>query len=133
AMAEAFEGAHDDLAEWMIVALEAAEAEGGDIRGKQSAALLVVQGEMTGKPWATRPFDLRVDDHAQPLPELRRLLAVARSYAPSGEAERMVRDESLGEERFHVAQEKFEQALALSWAMLGNMELVFWGAVGLAS
>jgi uncharacterized Ntn-hydrolase superfamily protein len=133
AMATAFEGATGDLAERLMVALEAAEAEGGDIRGKQSAALVVVQGEMTGKPWNARPFDLRVDDRPEPLPELRRLLAVARAYGFSSEAEGIMRDESLGEDRFRAAQEKFEQALSLAWAMPGNMELVFWGAVGLAS
>src|SRR5207248_298246 len=63
AMAAAFEGAAGDLAERLMLALEAAEAEGGDIRGKQSAALVVVEGEMTGTPWNARPFDLRVDDY----------------------------------------------------------------------
>jgi uncharacterized Ntn-hydrolase superfamily protein len=124
AMAVAFEGAAGDLAERMMVALEAAEAEGGDIRGKQSAALVVAQGEMTGKPWSARPLDLRVDDHTQPLPELRRLLAVARAYRYSGEAEMIMQDESLGEIRFPAAQSKFEQVLSLSWARPGNMELV---------
>jgi len=133
AMAVAFEGASGDLAERMMVALEAAEAEGGDIRGKQSAALVVVQGETTGRPWAARPFDLRVDDHPEPLPELRRLIAVSRAYAYRGEAERIMQDESLGEKRFAAARETLEQALALSWAMPSNQELVFWAAVSFAN
>jgi uncharacterized Ntn-hydrolase superfamily protein len=133
AMAEAFEGARGDLAERMMVALEAAEVEGGDIRGKQSAALLVAQGEMTGRPWDGRPFDLRVDDHAEPLPELRRLLGVARAYHYADEAERIMDDASLGEKRLGMAAETFGRALEFGWAMPGNMELVFWGAIGLAS
>jgi len=74
AMARAFEAATGDLAERLMAALEAAEAEGGDIRGRQSAALLVVKAHSTGRPWADRRFDLRVEDHPEPLPELRRLL-----------------------------------------------------------
>lgn len=133
AMAEAFEGAKGDLAERIMLSLEAAEVEGGDIRGKQSAAILVVQGEMTGRPWAARLFDLRVEDHAEPLPELRRLLGVARAYHFSDEAERIADDESLGEARWKQAADMFMQAMDYSWAMPGNMELVFWGAIGLAS
>jgi uncharacterized Ntn-hydrolase superfamily protein len=133
AMGEAFEGAKGDLAERMMLALEVAEVEGGDIRGKQSAALLVVEGEMTGRPWNARPFDLRVDDHAEPLPELRRLLGVARAYSYADEAERIAGESSLGEKRWGLAAEMFQQALGYSWAMPGNMALVFWGAIGLAS
>jgi uncharacterized Ntn-hydrolase superfamily protein len=133
AMAVAFEGAKGDLAERIMLALEAAEVEGGDIRGKQSAALLVVQGEMTGRPWAARLFDLRVEDHAEPLPELRRLLGVARAYRYSDEAERIMDDESLGDARWKMSADMFKEALDYSWAMPGNMELVFWAGVGLAS
>ena len=72
AMAKAFEGSTGNpLAERLLLALEAAQEEGGDIRGKQSAALLVVSAEATGKPWVDRKVDLRVDDHATPLQELR--------------------------------------------------------------
>jgi uncharacterized Ntn-hydrolase superfamily protein len=80
AMAAAFEGAPGDLAERMLAALDAAEAAGGDIRGRQSAALVVVSGKPTGRPWQGRVFDLRVDDHAEPLRELRRLVATQRAY-----------------------------------------------------
>ena len=133
AMAEAFEGAKGDLAERMMVALEAAEAQGGDIRGKQSAALLVVSGEMTGAPWRSRPFDLRVDDHPEPLPELRRLLGVARAYRYAGEAGEIVRDEALGTERFEISRRKFAQATQYSQDMRGNVELLFWRAADLVS
>jgi len=80
AMAEAFEGAEGDLAERMMAALEAAQAEGGDIRGSQSAAILVVPGVSEGSPWRERTVDLRVEDDPLPLEELRRLLGVHRAY-----------------------------------------------------
>lgn len=80
AMAQAFRSAKGDLAERMLVALEAAEAAGGDIRGRQSAALVVVSGKPTGRAWVDRVFDLRVDDAAEPLRELRRLVKIQRAY-----------------------------------------------------
>ncbi|MFQ5525839.1 MAG: DUF1028 domain-containing protein [Thermoanaerobaculia bacterium] len=80
AMAAAFEQAKGDLAERLTVALEAGEREGGDIRGRQSAAILVVPGTSEGSPWRERTVDLRVDDHSEPLVELRRLLNVHRTY-----------------------------------------------------
>jgi uncharacterized Ntn-hydrolase superfamily protein len=133
AMAEAFEGSRGDLAERMMVALEAAEAEGGDIRGKQSAALLVVQGEMLGRPWQARPFDLRVDDHPEPLPELRRLLDVARAYAYGREAREILEREGLGrEERLGMAKAAFGKMQALQGSMPGNVEYLYWWANDLA-
>jgi uncharacterized Ntn-hydrolase superfamily protein len=80
AMARAFESAEGDLAERLIAALEAAQREGGDIRGQQSAALLVVRAAPTGRVWEDRLVDLRVEDHAEPLVELRRLLRLQRAY-----------------------------------------------------
>lgn len=80
AMAEAYESASGDLAERMLLALEAAERAGGDIRGRQSAAILIVRAETSGKPWADRTFDLRVEDHPDPLGELRRLVRLQRGY-----------------------------------------------------
>jgi uncharacterized Ntn-hydrolase superfamily protein len=80
AMARAFEAAKGDLAERLLAALDAAEGEGGDIRGRQSAALVVVKGKSTGRPWADRLFDLRVEDHPDPLKELRRLVQMQRAY-----------------------------------------------------
>jgi len=79
AMSKAFESTKGDLAERMLAALDAAQAAGGDIRGRQSAALIVVAGKSTGKPW-DRIFDLRVDDNAEPLKELRRLVVLQRAY-----------------------------------------------------
>jgi uncharacterized Ntn-hydrolase superfamily protein len=76
-MADAFEAASGPLAGRLLAALDAAEAAGGDWRGMQAAGLLVVEGE--GKPWET-VYDLRVDDHPEPLTELRRLLDLAEGY-----------------------------------------------------
>jgi uncharacterized Ntn-hydrolase superfamily protein len=80
AMAKAYAEAKGDLADRMLAALDAAQSVGGDIRGKQSAALIVVAAKSTGRPWQDRIFDLRVDDAPQPLDELRRLVALQRAY-----------------------------------------------------
>jgi uncharacterized Ntn-hydrolase superfamily protein len=80
AMAAAYEKATGSLARRLLDALDAAEAEGGDFRGAQSAAILVVKGEPTGFPWKGRVSNLRVDDHADPLGELRRLLEREEDY-----------------------------------------------------
>jgi uncharacterized Ntn-hydrolase superfamily protein len=80
AMAKAFEESKGDLAERMLAALDAAQAVGGDIRGRQSAALIVVEGKRQKGSWEGRIFDLRVDDAAEPLKELRRLVALQRAY-----------------------------------------------------
>jgi uncharacterized Ntn-hydrolase superfamily protein len=125
AMAEAYEQSHGDFAERLMAALEAAEAEGGDIRGRQSAALLVVAGESSGPPWRERLIDLRVEDHPQPLPELRRLLQVHRAY------QRMNRgDEELAGDRVEEAMREYAAAAELA---PDNLELRYWQAVTLAS
>ncbi len=85
AMADAFRSGSGDLADRLVAALRAAEAEGGDVRGRQSAALLIVPRE--GPAWATR-FDLRVDDDRAPLDELERLLRLARAYEAFDRSER---------------------------------------------
>ncbi len=77
AMAEAYRATEGPLADRLMAALRAAEAEGGDVRGRQSAALLVVPA--SGPPWASR-YDLRVEDDRAPLDQLARLLRVARAY-----------------------------------------------------
>jgi uncharacterized Ntn-hydrolase superfamily protein len=81
AMAVAFASADGDLADRLMAALRAAEAEGGDVRGRQSAALLIVPGD--GPRWAKR-FDVRVEDHRAPLEELDRVLRLARAYEAFG-------------------------------------------------
>jgi uncharacterized Ntn-hydrolase superfamily protein len=80
AMAETYRSANGELVDRLLVALDAAEAEGGDIRGRQSAALLIVEAKSTGQPWSDKVFDLRVDDAPEPLLELRRLVDVSRAY-----------------------------------------------------
>ena len=80
AMSAAFENTKGDLAERMLAALDAAQTAGGDIRGKQSAALIVVTGKPTGQAWKDRTFDLRIDDSSDPLKELRRLVKLQRAY-----------------------------------------------------
>ena len=95
-----------DLAERLMTALEAAEAEGGDVRGRQSAALLVVPA--AGEPWQFR-VDLRVEDHPDPVGELRRLLGLQRAYELAGEA-----DELMGESRFDEAAGRYVRAAELA-------------------
>lgn len=80
AMIEAYRRSDGDLAERLMAAMEAAEAAGGDIRGSQGAALLVVDGVRVADPWNHKPVDLRVDDHADPIAELRRLLGYRRAF-----------------------------------------------------
>jgi uncharacterized Ntn-hydrolase superfamily protein len=125
AMAAAFEGTDAPLAERMMAALEAAEAEGGDIRGKQSAAMLVVAGTNTGRPWDDRIIDLRVEDAAEPLPELRRLLRIKRAYMTAGDADQL---EESGDK--HAAAAKLQEALAIAPEMI---ELRFMAGVTMVS
>ncbi len=80
AMKTAYERGAGDLGDRLVAALEAAQAAGGDIRGQQSAALLVVSGERSEQPWQGRLIDLRVEDHPAPVVELKRLLRLHRAY-----------------------------------------------------
>jgi uncharacterized Ntn-hydrolase superfamily protein len=80
AMLEAYRSSSGELADRLVAALEAAEREGGDIRGRQSAALMVVAPRATGQPTEDRPVDLRVEDHPDPVAELRRLAELRRTY-----------------------------------------------------
>lgn len=125
AMARAFEAARGDLADRMLAALDAAQGQGGDIRGRQSAALVVVRGESTGKPWADRLFDLRVDDHPEPLRELRRLVRLQRAYNHMNAGDAAVeRKDNEGALREYSAAERL---------VPDNIEMVYWHAVALAN
>ena len=125
AMAKAFENNEGDLADKMMATLDAAEAEGGDIRGKQSAAMLIVTGEPTGVPWKDTVLDLRVEDHPKPLEELRRLIRINRAYKHANKGDH------------YLELEDIEKALA-EYEMAAqyypeNPELSFWSAITLAS
>lgn len=125
AMTRAYELAKGDLADRMMAALEAAEREGGDIRGKQSAALLVVSGDGSEPAWAGRLVDLRVEDHTAPLVEMRRLLTVARAYRLMNKG-----DEHMANGDVEKASAAYSGAARL---VPDNHETVFWHAVALAS
>jgi uncharacterized Ntn-hydrolase superfamily protein len=125
AMSRAFEAAKGDLADRMLAALDAAQAAGGDIRGRQSAALIVVTGKPTGKPWIDRTFDLRVDDNPEPLKELRRLVVLQRAYNHMNAGDLAVeRKDNQG------ALREYSAAAALA---PGNVEMVYWHAVALVN
>ena len=125
AMSKAFERARGGLADRLMAALDAAQEAGGDIRGKQSASMLVVKAEGSGKPWADRVIDLRVDDHPEPLRELRRLLNVARSYEHANAG-----DLAMEKNDFERAMKEYRVAMKLAG---GNVEIAFWSALTLAS
>ncbi|MGH9456329.1 MAG: DUF1028 domain-containing protein [Thermoanaerobaculia bacterium] len=123
AMAEAYRTSEGDLAERLLAALEAGQRAGGDIRGRQSAALLIVRGEASGQPWADRLFDLRVDDHPEPIAELRRLVRLQRAYNHMNRG-----DELAGEQRFDEAMEEYRNGATLAPEI---EELPYWVAVTL--
>jgi uncharacterized Ntn-hydrolase superfamily protein len=125
AMAKAFEETQGDLAERLMAALEAAQNVGGDIRGKQSAAMIVVKQKSSGKPWEDRIIDLRVEDHADPLKELRRLIGVARAYRHMNNG-----DLAMEKNDLHKAMEEYNAAMKLAG---DNVEIAFWSAFTMAS
>ena len=126
AMSEAYENADGDLAERLLQALEAAEAEGGDIRGKQSAAILIVSGEPTGRAWEDRLFDLRVEDHPDPVVELRRLVKVQRAYQKLNEGDGWVTLQD-----FPKALQSYSEALEILPDEATNGEAAFWVGITL--
>lgn len=127
AMARAFEATQGDLAERMLQALEAAEREGGDIRGRQSAAIIVVAAKSTGRPWEDRRFDLRVEDHPEPVAELRRLVRLQRTYLKLNEG-----DEWLTRQNTVKAMEAYREATSLVPDSATQGEAVFWTGITLA-
>jgi uncharacterized Ntn-hydrolase superfamily protein len=122
AMADAYLSHEGDLAGRLLGALDAAEAVGGDVRGRQSAALLVVPA--SGESWRTR-FDLRVEDGPDPLGELRRLLRLARAYELAS-----LGDELAGEGQHERAAGLYREASALAPEA---DELTFWAGLGVAA
>ncbi len=125
AMSHAFENAKGDLAERLLAALDAAQSAGGDIRGRQSAALIVVSGKPTGRPWQDRIFDLRVDDSPEPLKELRRLVTLQRAYNHMNAGDLAVeKKDNEGALREYGAAERL---------VPDNAEMVYWHAVALVN
>lgn len=128
AMADAFEAADGDLTERLMTALEAAETEGGDIRGKQSAAIVVVRPEATGIASEDRLFDLRVEDHPHPLRELRRLIQLRRAYIALIEG-----DEFLSKSDFEAALNAYQAASEMVPDSATGGEAAFWTGIAFAA
>lgn len=120
-MLDTFTATDGNLTTRLLAALDAAERAGGDLRGRQSAAILVVPAE--GEEWRAE-VSLRVEDHPDPLPELRRLVELRQAYKLASRA-----DELTGEERFDEAGKLYRRAAELA---PGNDELRFWAGLGAA-
>ncbi len=125
AMSEAFKQSTGPLAERLITALEAAQKEGGDIRGKQSACLLVVRGKATGNLWEDRLIDLRVEDNPNPISELKRLLKVYRAYEHMNKGDLAVEKNAM-----NLAMDEYNAAMKM---FPENLEMKYWTAVSLAN
>lgn len=125
AMKEAYEKAKGDLADHMLAALEAAQATGGDIRGRQSAAILIVKGESSGKPWADRVMDLRVEDNPNPVQELKRLVKLHRAYEHMNNGDLAIEHNDVegALREYGAAEAMFPE----------NLEMKFWHAVSLVN
>jgi uncharacterized Ntn-hydrolase superfamily protein len=126
AMSAAFQNSlGKPLSERLLIALEAAQKAGGDIRGQQSAALLIVPGKSDSKPWDERTVDLRVDDHPTPLAELRRLHNVHLAYQHMNNGDLAVEknDMTTAMNEYNAAMKMFPQ----------NLEMQYWTAITLAN
>lgn len=122
AMLDAFESTQGRrLQDRLLAALDAAEAAGGDVRGRQSAAILVVPAD--GEPWESN-VSLRVEDHPEPLVELRRLVLLHDAYVLAGQADALV-----GARRYDEASKLYRDAAALAPE---SVELRFWAGLGAA-
>ena len=125
AMAKAYENTEGELVDRLLAALEAAEAEGGDIRGKQSVAILVVNAQSSGSRWKDQIYDLRIEDHPTPLKEMRRLVTVAKAYNHMNRG-----DDYLTRKKTKLALKEYATAMKI---YPGNPEMIFWPAVTMAS
>ncbi len=125
AMAHSMQTSQGPLAERLVMALEAAQAEKGDIRGQQSAALLIVRPASTGKVWEDRLIDLRIEDHPQPIQELKRLLQLHRAYDFMNRGDlAMERNDVDGALEYYGSAQKLNPA---------NLEMRYWTAISLAN
>ena len=131
AMAKAFQEAKGDLAERMMTALEAAQAAGGDTRGRQSAALIVVNGKSTGRSWSDTRFNLRVDDSPEPLKELRKLVLLQRAYNHMNAGDKAVEhhDDETALREYALAEETASMVPNVEPSRLSEMR--YWHAVAL--
>ncbi|HEU4725209.1 MAG TPA: DUF1028 domain-containing protein [Candidatus Eisenbacteria bacterium] len=123
AMARAYESTRGDLATRLLAALDAGQRAGGDIRGQQSAAIVIVRGKRSARPWADRILDLRVDDSPRPIEELRRLVTLWRAYKHVDEGDALITEGKVEE-----AMSSYKEASKLAPT---NMEIVFWQAAAL--
>lgn len=126
AMAESFDrNSHLPLAERVLEVLKAAQDSGGDIRGKQSAALIVVGPDRVDDSWKDKKIDLRVDDHSKPIAELERLLKTARAYEYMNRGDLAMEDGDVEKalKEYGGAEKLFPE----------NLEMKFWKAVALAN
>jgi len=123
AMARAYETATGDLPARLIAALEAGQRAGGDIRGQQSAAIIVVRGKRSARPWSDRILDLRVEDNPHPIDELKRLVNLWRAYKHVDDGDALITEGKLEE-----AMKAYASASKLA---PGNDEIVFWQAAAL--
>jgi uncharacterized Ntn-hydrolase superfamily protein len=123
AMANSFSRSKGPLAERLLRALEAAEEAGGDIRGRQSAAILVVSTSRLREKWRGRLLDLRVEDNTAPLKELRRLLRLSQAYDHANKG-----DDLVAEDRFSDAMREYARAARTAPEI---EELRFWQGVTL--
>jgi uncharacterized Ntn-hydrolase superfamily protein len=112
------ENSNLSLAERLVGSLEAGEEAGGDLRGKQSAAILVVGKELKPTYWDGRRVDLRVEDSPEPLPELRRLLRYQRGYEWVN-----MGDDFLSSEKYRDALNAYRKGLEIVPEVL---ELKYW-------
>jgi uncharacterized Ntn-hydrolase superfamily protein len=127
AMAEAYASTDGDLAARLLAALEAAQDAGGDIRGKQSAALLVVRDSATGESWNDRLFDLRIQDHPTPVSELKRLVRMQRAYRKLNQGDAHV---TAGD--IDAAMRSYRRAMEIVPDSATNGEAPFWVGITLA-
>jgi len=133
AMAKAFQETKGDLAERLLTALEAAQTAGGDTRGRQSAALIVVNAKSTGRSWHDKSFDLRVDDSPEPLKELRKLVLLQRAYNHMNAGDEAVEhhDNETALREYAMAEETTSKAENVEPSRLAEMR--FWHAVALVN
>ncbi len=113
------------LAERILIALQAGQLAGGDIRGKQSAAILIVAAHSSKKPWDDRLIDLRVDDNIAPLKELDRLLRLYRAYEHMNNGDLAIEKNDIS-----LAMKEYGEAMNMFPL---NLEMQYWTAITLAN